>query len=105
MIAQLAQRLGVSTTVAAVILALIATQIALLVYALIDLARRDAVLGDRKWVWALVIAFGNLLGPIVYLLVGRRTPPPVNAPGGASTAGGDAARRAVDSLYGPHEGT
>ncbi len=105
MIDQLAQRLGVSTSVAVVLVALIATQIALLVYAFVDLARRDAVRGDRKWVWALVIAFGNLLGPIVYLVVGRRTAPAVDLPGGASTAGGDAARRAVDSLYGPHEDT
>ena len=102
---QLAQRLGVSTRVAVVIVALIATQIALLVYAAVDLARRDTVRGGRKWPWALVIVFGNLIGPIVYLAVGRRTPSPVNLPSGAGAAGGEAARRAVDSLYGPHEGT
>jgi hypothetical protein len=100
MLDQLAQRLGVSTSVAVVILALIVTQIALQIYALVDLARRNAVRGGKKWVWAIVIAFGNFVGAIVYLIVGR-TPPQVDIPGGAATAGGDAARRAVDSLYGP----
>ena len=74
MLDQLAQRLGVSTTVAVLILALIVTQLALQIYALVDLARRDAVRGDKKRVWVLVIAFGNLIGAIAYLVVGR-TPP------------------------------
>ena len=100
MLDQLAQRLGDSTTVAVLILALIVTQLALQIYALVDLARRDAVRGDKKRVWVLVIAFGNLIGAIAYLVVGR-TPPPADVPGGASTARDDAARRAVDSLYGP----
>jgi hypothetical protein len=98
----LAQRLGVSTSVAVVILALVIVQLTLQIYALADLARRDVVRGDRKWVWVLAIAFGNSIGAIVYLVVGR-TLPPVDVPGGASTAGGDAARRAMDSLYGPRD--
>jgi hypothetical protein len=97
----IAARLDVSTSVAAIVVALVATQLALQVYALVDLARRGAVTGGRKWVWALVIAFGNIIGAIVYLVAGR-SPPPVDASSaGATTAGGDAARRAVDALYGP----
>src|SRR4051812_15815335 len=102
MLDRLAQMLGVSTGVAAMLLGLIVVQVATQAYALVDLVRRDAVRGGRKWVWALVVAFGNLPGAIAYLAAGRM-PPLVDVSGrsGASTAGGDAARRAVDSLYGP----
>ena len=103
MLDRLAQMLGVSTGVAAIVLGLIVLQVATQVYALVDLVRRDAVRGDRKWVWALVILLCNLPGSIAYLAAGR-VPPTVDVPrsgSGASTAGGDAAQRAVDSLYGP----
>jgi hypothetical protein len=45
-------------------------QIALVVYALLDLIRRPRTRGP-KWLWLLVILFINLIGPIVYLIVGR----------------------------------
>ena len=101
----LARRLDVSPTVAGILLGLIVVQLAVQLYALADLARRDRVRGERKWVWALVIAFGNLVGAIVYLAVGRAPSegdmPAVSS--AASTAGGEAARRAVDALYGPRD--
>ena len=103
MLDRLAQMLGVSTGVAAIVLGLIVLQVATQVYALVDLVRRDAVRGDRKWVWALVVVLGNLPGSIAYLAAGRM-PPTVDVTktgSGASTAGGDAAQRAVDTLYGP----
>jgi hypothetical protein len=104
MLDRFAQLLDVSNTVAAIVLALIATQIALQVYALVDLARRDAVRGGKKWVWAIVIAFGNLVGAIAYLVVGRNAQMDAASAGsGASTAGAEAARRAVDTLYGPRD--
>ena len=34
------------------------------------LARRERTKGP-KWVWALVIILGELIGPVIYLLVGR----------------------------------
>ncbi|HEX9412028.1 MAG TPA: PLD nuclease N-terminal domain-containing protein [Ktedonobacterales bacterium] len=47
--------------------------LALIVYALIDLFRQDRrVQGDNKLIWALVILFVSTLGPLVYLLVGRK---------------------------------
>jgi hypothetical protein len=49
----------------------------------------------------LAVALGNLPGAIAYLAVGRR-PAKLDmsaASTGASTAGGEAARRAVDVLY------
>jgi hypothetical protein len=45
-------------------------QIALIVVALVDLVRRERTKGP-KWVWALVILFINIIGPIIYLLFGR----------------------------------
>ena len=96
---QLAHRLGVSTAVAVVILVLLIVQLSLQIYSLVDLARRDEVRGGKKWVWVLVIAFGNLVGALVYLVAG--TKPERVIPGGASAAASDAARRAVDTLYGP----
>ena len=105
MIDRLAQAMGVSTTVAILLLVILVAQVTLQVIALIDLARRDAVQGGKKWVWAIAIAFGNLIGAIVYLAVGRRPTGEGStlAGSGASTAGGDAARRAVDELYGPRD--
>ncbi len=45
-------------------------QLGLMVFTLVDLIRRERTKGPR-WVWALVIIFDNLIGPIVYLVVGR----------------------------------
>jgi len=101
----LARRLDISATVAGVMLGLIVVQLAIQIWAVVDLVRRDRVRGDRKWVWAVVIAFGNLVGAIVYLAVGRAQAE-VDIPAGtsgATTAGGEAARNAVEALYGPRD--
>ena len=103
MLDRFTKMLGISTGVAAILLGVIVLQVAMQVCALVDLVRRDAVRGDRKWVWALVVVLGNLPGSIAYLAAGRM-PPTVDVTktgSGASTAGGDAAQRAVDTLYGP----
>jgi hypothetical protein len=81
----------------------VAVQFALQIYGLVDLARRDRVPGGRKWFWLLVILVGQLLGAIVYLVVGRSVPPRA-APGGGAVDGGATARRTIDSLYGGREG-
>jgi len=49
---------------------LIAIQIGLMVYALVDLARRERVKGDR-WIWVVVIVLVGIIGPIVYFVAGR----------------------------------
>ncbi len=47
-------------------------QIGLMIAALHDLEQEDRhVRGGRKLVWALVIVFVNVIGPIVYLVAGR----------------------------------
>ena len=46
-------------------------EVALVVFCLVDLVRRPAVLGDRKWIWALLIVLFAIPGSIIYLAVGR----------------------------------
>ena len=101
----LALRMHVSTTVAALVVALVAVQLTMQVYALVDLSRRDTVRGGPKWLWVMIIAFGNLVGAIAYLAVGRTGQAAPPSDGGAAAAGSDAARRAVDALYGPRDRT
>jgi len=45
-------------------------ELALLLFALIDLLRRDKTRGP-KWAWALAILFIQIFGPIAYLIFGR----------------------------------
>ncbi len=45
-------------------------QLGLMGFALVDLVRRERTKGP-KWVWALVIVLVNLIGPILYLVLGR----------------------------------
>lgn len=45
-------------------------QLVLIVAALLDLSRRSATRGPR-WAWVLVILFVNLIGPLIYFVLGR----------------------------------
>ena len=45
-------------------------QLVLLLVALFDLIKREKTRGP-KWIWALVILLGEILGPIIYLVFGR----------------------------------
>jgi hypothetical protein len=103
MLDRFAGLLGASLTVVALVLVLLVVQLATQVYAFVDLARRGAVRGGNKWVWAVVIALGNLPGAIAYLAAGRPTAE-ADVSGASSrenAAGVEAARHAVDALYGP----
>ena len=51
---------------------IIILQFGLLIAALVDLLKPTRVTRGPKWVWALVILFVNLFGPIVYFLAGRK---------------------------------
>jgi Phospholipase_D-nuclease N-terminal len=54
------------------VIPILVIQLGLLVWALYDLTRPDRrVKGDSKVVWALIIIFINIIGPILYFLVGR----------------------------------
>ena len=53
------------------ILPIIVIQLILLAIAIIDLIRVPSTNGP-KWLWALVILFINIIGPVLYFIVGRR---------------------------------
>ncbi|CAN5709248.1 hypothetical protein BH23CHL5_BH23CHL5_15980 [soil metagenome] len=72
-----ADQLGVSTPTLIGIAFLLIVQFALMLVALLDLARRDEVVGGKKWLWLLLILLANIVGPIIYL--GRNVPPSVDA--------------------------
>jgi len=55
----------------AIILPIVIIQLILLVVALIDLYRVEKTNGP-KWVWILVILLLNIIGPILYFVIGRR---------------------------------
>jgi hypothetical protein len=64
-----------TTTLLAVLLPLLAIQLGLLAWALVDLAKRERVRGGSKVIWLLIILFVNTLGSIAYLVWGREEKP------------------------------
>jgi len=54
---------------------LVIIEVVLLVVALVDLVKREYVRGGNKIVWVLVIVLVNIIGPIIYLTVGRQERP------------------------------
>jgi len=52
------------------IIPIVLLQLVLMIVALVDLSRREKTRGP-KWVWALVIILGELVGPIIYFIFGR----------------------------------
>ena len=72
---------GLDGSVLLLILPLAALQLGLLAFAVRDLLREDRhVRGDSKPMWALIIVFVNVIGPILYLLVGREDRPADDTP-------------------------
>ena len=64
--------MNLDSTILLLIVPIVVIQLGLLVWALYDLTRPTRrVKGDSKVVWALIIIFINLIGPILYFLVGR----------------------------------
>lgn len=53
------------------ILPLIIVQLILVVVALVDLVKVPNTNGP-KWMWAIIIVIVNIIGPIIYFIVGRR---------------------------------
>jgi hypothetical protein len=66
-------RPGVDTgQILAIVVPLVAIQLALIVLALRDLMQPERrVRGNSKLLWGIVIVLGELLGPLVYFAVGR----------------------------------
>lgn len=56
----------------AILTPLIVLQLVLIGVALYDLSRPERrVRGGNKWIWAVVIVLGELIGPLVYFFFGR----------------------------------
>ena len=51
---------------------IILLQIGLMIWALIDIIKREHVTGGNKVVWILVVVLLNLIGPIIYFIFGRK---------------------------------
>ena len=63
----------VSTSQLLILLPLALIELGLVAFSLVDLFKPERqVLGGNKLVWALVIVVVGTIGPIVYLLVGRK---------------------------------
>jgi drug/metabolite transporter (DMT)-like permease len=49
---------------------LIVIQLGLMIIALVDILRREKTRGP-KWLWILIVVLGEMIGPILYFVVGR----------------------------------
>jgi hypothetical protein len=62
-----------STSLLLILLPLVVIELGLVVFSLVDLFKSERrVVGDNKLVWALIIVLVGTIGPIVYLLAGRK---------------------------------
>ncbi|MDQ6721992.1 MAG: PLD nuclease N-terminal domain-containing protein [Candidatus Dormibacteraeota bacterium] len=66
-------RIDISASLLLILLPLVVIELGLTVFSLADLIKPERrVIGDNKLVWALVIVLVGTIGPIVYLLAGRK---------------------------------
>lgn len=61
-----------TTSIITMLLPLIILQLALMIFALVDLSRRKKVARGNKLLWAIIIIFINTIGPILYFVLGRK---------------------------------
>jgi Phospholipase_D-nuclease N-terminal len=62
-----------STSLALILLPLVLIELGLVLFSLVDLFKPERrVVGNNKLVWALIIVLVGTIGPIVYLLAGRK---------------------------------
>jgi len=62
-----------STSLLLILLPLLVIELGLVVFSLVDLFKPERrVIGDNKLVWALIIVLVGTIGPVVYLLAGRK---------------------------------
>jgi hypothetical protein len=78
-------------------------ELVLVIYCIVDIVRRPAVTGGKKWPWIVLIVLFNLIGSIVYLAVGRAQPPAAEtrAEPAPEAAARNRTAAAADLLYGP----
>jgi hypothetical protein len=62
-----------STSLLLILLPLVLIELGLVVFSLVDLVKPERrVVGNNKLLWALIIVLVGTIGPIVYLLAGRK---------------------------------
>jgi hypothetical protein len=62
-----------STSLLLILVPIVLIELGLVVFSLVDLFRPERlVVGNNKLVWALIIVLIGTIGPIVYLLAGRK---------------------------------
>ena len=54
---------------------LMVIELALMVIALVDLFKRENMKSNTRLVWVFVIILINIIGPIIYLIAGRKDRP------------------------------
>jgi len=54
-----------------VLLPIFVLQLILLITALVSLVKQEETQGP-KWLWAVIILFINIIGPILYFIIGRK---------------------------------
>jgi hypothetical protein len=63
---------NIDSTLLLLLIPILVIQLGLLIWGIYDLTRPSRkVKGDSKVLWGLVIIFINIIGPILYFLVGR----------------------------------
>jgi hypothetical protein len=95
--------LGVAGWIGIGVLAVL--EMGLLVWALVDILKRpeSQLTGGKRWVWIVVVAAVNIVGPIIYFAAGRQ-PSLVADPAAQANRRDEAADRvsqAVDGIFGP----
>jgi hypothetical protein len=73
LVSSLPLAIQLTTSLALILLPLVLIELGLVVFSLVDLFRPERrVVGNNKLVWALIIVLVGTIGPIVYLLAGRK---------------------------------
>jgi phosphotransferase system glucose/maltose/N-acetylglucosamine-specific IIC component len=91
---------GMSTGVIVAVALFALLQVGLMVWAVIDIVQRPAVVWGHKWIWLVVVIVFGIVGPILYFAAGRQ-PAPVTEQEADETPVTDRARSTADLLYGP----
>jgi hypothetical protein len=64
---------SLSPTLLLILLPIVVVELGLVVFSLVDLFKPERhVVGNNKLIWALVIVLVGTIGPIAYLLAGRK---------------------------------
>ena len=65
--------INLSSSLLLILLPIVVIEVGLVVFSLVDLFKPERhVVGNSKLVWALVIVLIGTIGPVVYLLAGRK---------------------------------